>query len=1291
MPSAFYAVSLWFLRTSDGSLPVLNVFGRAPEWLERLQVRRGQRSPKRGMIHSPELNLGGPVKHVAQLMHLRAMILVLGISTIMASCSGDETVTTGPSEPNPQVAQVVVSPGSAELNAVGDTTHFEATALDERGNELSGVDFTWISSDEAVATVDSRGVATAESEGEVEISAEAQGVSGSAALSIELFDVSSVEGNISLPSGSVISEDELTVSSFVADAQVNPDDTDFRVEVMDVETARFLMAVNANGGPVLAAVVFPEENGTITMNSTATAKALVLTSPFFEGAERTDYERAYGELEGQPGFDQLVSRIDDLLRSDDAVDQGFFAAQTYGEISSMATGVARSVLGASARVEQGDPALVLESDDPVFLDGQDGVVAENPDVVFRGINLTNAVSSGEQGVLVPRATTDWRFGIPPVEVRRSDKAIGTVDGPYDVWVSTGFNLDDVGDAENAVPALLNLGELARHTIAVWGPGIPGLEEIPECYSKNLSAVSANRLSAAVNELVAVDGAADLADLAGSTAGQLLVDLAIECVATVAKRGGLGRTKFGNALFRGLGSVWDAWGKVGSATEFTLFVNDWLIEDAFRDPPFNGTLGGTYVQRYVLHGSGSGLAGVTRGAGAWFQWEPDVAATVTLDGSSAKSATPAQFLSLGQGRHSWKISNPDYRTTSGSFDVNSTGWTVVERDLEKPRIRIRIEPADPPELAINQTQQFEAVAVDSQGDRVSLPGTPEWSSSNPNVVEIDSRGVATAVDAGNAEIDVVVDGIEAESPVSLTIIDVEAQPSASTTESSLEVDSPSDGAANVCVSVSNVDGEPLQGLTASDFNIPDVDHAGGTLSFAAVSTSTGSAVGTGSFSAALLVDQSGSMSSSDPSDARLSAAKQFAQRMQVGDETALFTFGGSLTRETDFTSSDAEISAAVEGLGAPSRGSTAIYDSGAEACAFVASHAKQSNQAVVILTDGQDNASSRIPGDLIQECNSLGVKVFTVGFADALPGVLARIAAEANGTVIHDTEVDVILSGVRSLPDLLRGDAIPRCVNFDVEASGLDLTVGGEATGRVNVDLTGATTSSGNLVASFVGATTSTANTVSAPFYVRWSETGSNGRIVYEEDFSSDPGYEVIDSYTPDTGEVFEWDATGEYYRVRIVEQDGGIDKYAEGPRFTEVDETRDFRWQADLRVAEESFGMPISVRTRTGLGFTTFGPSVGHTGTHSEFSITDGTGNRVRTGENTIRLNTWYRVTIDYDASAGTGQVIVTSRDGSTTLLDRRVEFVPNAFDQFLLGNRTANLDGTVAELHYDNLRVLVF
>lgn len=103
---------------------------------------------------------------------------------VLAGCGGGPTGPGGGGGGGEGVAAVEVSPEASTLSAVGETVQFEAVARDADGAALSGVSFTWASSDETVATVDGDGLAEAVGDGEAEITATASGESGSATLAV---------------------------------------------------------------------------------------------------------------------------------------------------------------------------------------------------------------------------------------------------------------------------------------------------------------------------------------------------------------------------------------------------------------------------------------------------------------------------------------------------------------------------------------------------------------------------------------------------------------------------------------------------------------------------------------------------------------------------------------------------------------------------------------------------------------------------------------------------------------------------------------------------------------------------------------------------------------------------------------------------------------------------------------------------------------------------------------------------------------------------------------------------
>jgi len=82
------------------------------------------------------------------------------------------------------VAQVVVAPVTATLDALGRTQRFSASALDASGNVIPGPAFTWTSDNPLVAPVDVSGIVTALANGGATITATTNGISGSATCSV---------------------------------------------------------------------------------------------------------------------------------------------------------------------------------------------------------------------------------------------------------------------------------------------------------------------------------------------------------------------------------------------------------------------------------------------------------------------------------------------------------------------------------------------------------------------------------------------------------------------------------------------------------------------------------------------------------------------------------------------------------------------------------------------------------------------------------------------------------------------------------------------------------------------------------------------------------------------------------------------------------------------------------------------------------------------------------------------------------------------------------------------------
>ncbi len=95
-----------------------------------------------------------------------------------------ETATVTVSAEETVLTSIAVEPATATL-AINETEQFTATALDQFGSAMTGVEIAWTSSDEAVGTIDAEGVFTAIAAGTADVTATAGNVTGSATVTVE--------------------------------------------------------------------------------------------------------------------------------------------------------------------------------------------------------------------------------------------------------------------------------------------------------------------------------------------------------------------------------------------------------------------------------------------------------------------------------------------------------------------------------------------------------------------------------------------------------------------------------------------------------------------------------------------------------------------------------------------------------------------------------------------------------------------------------------------------------------------------------------------------------------------------------------------------------------------------------------------------------------------------------------------------------------------------------------------------------------------------------------------------
>lgn len=191
---------------------------------------------------------------------------------------------------------------------------------------------------------------------------------------------------------------------------------------------------------------------------------------------------------------------------------------------------------------------------------------------------------------------------------------------------------------------------------------------------------------------------------------------------------------------------------------------------------------------------------------------------------------------------------------------------------------------------------------------------------------------------------------------------------------------------IIVSVTDSSGRPVTGLTTANFTLRE---SGSTRTITV--TPVGSGGTSGAVSLAILIDTSGSISSSDLANEK-SAAKQLVSQMGATDMVAVYSFETTVKLVQDFTSDKARLSTAIDGITGGS--TTALYQ--AVQTAAQALGARSGRKAIVLMTDGEDSGGGTTIDQAIAAAKAAGAPVFPVGFGSANKTVLTRLATETGG-------------------------------------------------------------------------------------------------------------------------------------------------------------------------------------------------------------------------------------------------------------------------------------------------------
>src|SRR5688572_12836810 len=140
------------------------------------------------------------------------------------------------------------------------------------------------------------------------------------------------------------------------------------------------------------------------------------------------------------------------------------------------------------------------------------------------------------------------------------------------------------------------------------------------------------------------------------------------------------------------------------------------------------------------------------------------------------------------------------------------------------------------------------------------------------------------------------------------------------------------------------------------------------------------------SMAFLLDTSGSMEIGGKLRRAKSAIRAIVETRKPGDDFALFAFSeGLVNMVSDFSARSAKLFEALEDLEAG--GQTALFDAVAATPKLM--KGKNAKRAIVLFTDGVDNASKLSPGEMAEILQQVSTPVYAIGMKNVMYDLLSE--------------------------------------------------------------------------------------------------------------------------------------------------------------------------------------------------------------------------------------------------------------------------------------------------------------
>jgi VWFA-related protein len=154
-----------------------------------------------------------------------------------------------------------------------------------------------------------------------------------------------------------------------------------------------------------------------------------------------------------------------------------------------------------------------------------------------------------------------------------------------------------------------------------------------------------------------------------------------------------------------------------------------------------------------------------------------------------------------------------------------------------------------------------------------------------------------------------------------------------------------------------------------------------------------------YALALTLDHGGSMAGAI--EYLLDAARMFVKMKYPNDRIAIAKFDKKITVERKLTADLRELDSALQNRDLKGYGLyTALYDAMKESITLLKSTNKDTPRALVLFTDGEDNASKTTDAELYAYARANNVRIFPVGFGYVNDSTLKALAQYTGGKYYH---------------------------------------------------------------------------------------------------------------------------------------------------------------------------------------------------------------------------------------------------------------------------------------------------